>query len=110
MDLKSKNFMDDNENFNKSIYWVLSELKEESFVLENKDQEIEFCFREWGQAPFIYKMCVVIHMEQAQIDVVTNILFTSLSQNFSTPARSFCLLPKHSSACHIDTYAKQLAY
>jgi hypothetical protein len=51
MDLKSKNFMDDNEDFNKSTYWVLSELKEESFVLENKDQEIEFCFDNRKNSP-----------------------------------------------------------
>ncbi len=36
--------MDGNEDFNKSTYWVLSELKEESFVLSDNDQEIEFCF------------------------------------------------------------------
>lgn len=43
--------MDYNEDFNKSIYWVLSELKEESFVLENKDQEIEFCFDNRKNSP-----------------------------------------------------------
>jgi hypothetical protein len=43
--------MDDNEDFNKSTYWVLSELKEESFVLENKDQEIEFCFDNRKNSP-----------------------------------------------------------
>jgi hypothetical protein len=51
MDLKSKNFMDDNKDFNKSTYWVLSELKEEGFVLENKDQEIEFCFDNRKNSP-----------------------------------------------------------
>ena len=43
--------MDDNEDFNKSIYWVLSELKEESFVLKNKGQEIEFCFDNKKNSP-----------------------------------------------------------
>lgn len=43
--------MDDNEDFNKSTYWVLSELKEESFVLSDKDQEIEFCFDNRKSSP-----------------------------------------------------------
>lgn len=43
--------MDDNEDFNKSTYWALSELKEESFVLSDNDQEIEFCFDGRNSSP-----------------------------------------------------------
>lgn len=43
--------MDDNEDFNKSVYWVLSELKEESFLLENIDQKIDFQFENRNGSP-----------------------------------------------------------
>ena len=43
--------MDENEDFNKSVYWVLFQLKEESFVFSDDDQEIEFSFASRNGSP-----------------------------------------------------------